>query len=150
MRQIRGDTTSAYPATPAHDRRIDVALIAIALSVIVGAFVLDADAESVRLAGSELSVKCPSTRTALGSCPGCGLTRSIVAGAHLRWRESLALHPAGILILLAAVAQLPYRWLRLRGHHSSPVTRWLGRAGRRMPVAILVLAVGPWLSSLVF
>ena len=146
MRQIRGDTTSAYPATPAHDRRIDLVLIAIALSVIVGAFTLDADAESVRLAGSELSVKCPSTLTAIGSCPGCGLTRSIVAGAHLRWRESLALNPAGILIL---VAQLPYRWLRLRGHRSSPVARWLGWAGRRMPVAIVVLAVGPWLSSLV-
>lgn len=150
MKELRrARTTECEAKTPTRERLIDVTLIAVALVVIFGALTLDADARSVRLAGSELSATCPATRTALGSCPGCGLTRSVVAGAHLRWRDSLALHPAGFVILLAALGQLPYRYLRLRGRRSSPTARRLGRAGRWVSVAIVVLAVGPWLCKLI-
>jgi hypothetical protein len=154
MKELRRARTAEFEAkTPGRERLVDVSLIVVALVVIFGAFALEADARSVSLGGSELSATCPATRTALGSCPGCGLTRSVVAGAHLRWRESLALHPAGLVILLAAFGQLPYRFLRLRGRRSGPrsrrMARRLGRTGRWVSVAILVLSVGPWLWKLI-
>jgi Protein of unknown function (DUF2752) len=34
-------------------------------------------------------------------CLTCGLTRSICLLAHGRWRESLAMHPAGVLVATA-------------------------------------------------
>jgi hypothetical protein len=39
-------------------------------------------------------------------CPTCGLTRSCVALAHGDLRASLAWHPAGPLVMLAAAASL--------------------------------------------
>lgn len=45
-------------------------------------------------------------------CPGCGLTRSFVHLAHGDWRASLAVQPVGWVLMLAVVAQLPYRgWI---------------------------------------
>lgn len=48
-------------------------------------------------------------------CPGCGLTRSVVAAANADWTGSLSHHRIGILVLLYLVLQSLTRiaWLSL-------------------------------------
>lgn len=43
-------------------------------------------------------VVCPLRRTTGVPCPGCGLSRSFVATAHLGFREAFAFHPFGPLL----------------------------------------------------
>ena len=47
-------------------------------------------------------------------CPGCGLTRSLIALAHGDWRASWSYHRLGWLLAAAVVAQVPYRLAALR------------------------------------
>jgi len=58
-------------------------------------------------------------------CVSCGLTRSICLLAHGRWRESLAMHPAGILVAAAIFVE------GLRGAVESVL-------GRRLPYGLLL------------
>jgi len=60
---------------------------------------------------------CP-LRMATGiPCPFCGLTRACIAAAHGHLGTSLAFNPAGVVIVIAAIAALVRpQWLtRLRG-----------------------------------
>jgi hypothetical protein len=41
-------------------------------------------------------------------CPFCGMTTSVEATAHLRFRDALAANPAGLVLVAAAL------WLLLR------------------------------------
>lgn len=49
-------------------------------------------------------VLCPFRRVTGLPCPGCGLTRSWVYGAHGWWGESFNAHPFGLLLLAAVLA----------------------------------------------
>jgi hypothetical protein len=69
--------------------------------------------DGVTLLGVRLPEVCTIKRLEWGECPGCGLTRSFVLGVRLD-PEAFRLHPAGPLLLLVVVAQLPYRVYRLR------------------------------------
>lgn len=48
-------------------------------------------------------------------CPGCGMTRSFISMAHAQFAAAFRYQPLGPLLFLVAVAQIPYRWWRLRG-----------------------------------
>ena len=63
---------------------------------------------------------CMSKRLFGARCPGCGLTRSVVASSRGQLRRAMDHHPAGPIIFLWALVQIPYRignlWrLRKRG-----------------------------------
>lgn len=54
-------------------------------------------------------VPCP-LRTLTGlPCPLCGMTRSVVATVHLRVGEALAMNPAGVVAVVAAVVLVAWR-----------------------------------------
>ena len=56
---------------------------------------------------------CPFRNLVGLPCPGCGITRSVVCAAHGHWREAVAFHPAGPLILALLVALTLDRFIRL-------------------------------------
>lgn len=68
-------------------------------------------------------------------CPGCGLTRSVVALARGDWRTSVAFHPFGPLVLawaLVAIASVLLRGARreraVEAFGRLRVDRWYGAA----------------------
>ncbi len=64
-----------------------------------------------------LSVPVPETCTMYAQlgidCPGCGLTRAFIHFADGNWSAGLRLNPAGSVIFLCVVAQIPAAILRL-------------------------------------
>lgn len=45
-------------------------------------------------------------------CPGCGLTRCFVHTVHGNWSAATTANPAGLLLVILAVLQIPYRaWM---------------------------------------
>jgi hypothetical protein len=92
---------------------------------------------------------CTFRRTTGVPCPGCGLTRSIVAAVHDGWKASYAYHRLGPLLVLYLLTQLFYRiaWLTLR-----PFRGTIGRAGRfvdKALIALMVLLFLNWIPTLV-
>ncbi len=79
------------------------------------------DLDGLTLFGNRLPEACGFER--LGAkCPGAGLTRSFVLGIRADPR-AVSMHPGGVLLLLLAIAQIPYRAWRIRS------TRHLMREG---------------------
>jgi hypothetical protein len=78
----------------------------------VGAGLLAAGALLPLLPG-EAGLPCP-LRTLTGvPCPLCGMTTSVIAAVHLHPAEALAANPAGIAVVLVAIALLLFRPARL-------------------------------------
>jgi len=68
---------------------------------------------------------CP-LRTITGvPCPFCGMTTSVEATLHLRFRDALTANPAGLLLVAAALWLVLRRPARVR--YSLPVL-WVGLA----------------------
>ena len=84
---------------------------ALLASLAVARVFASADAAAVRVAGAELPAVCVS-RLLLGlSCPGCGMTRSVLMTLGGDLRGALAANPAGPLLVVALAllgAQLLY------------------------------------------
>ena len=114
--------------------------------VVAGGFLLEVRDDRVLVGGTALPPACLLRSTGLGDCPGCGLTRSVVLFCQLRWRESLALHPGGCLVLLAALMEIPYRLSRLLARKRGSGWGWIPGANRAMLSIALALAVGFWVS----
>jgi len=79
---------------------------------------------------------CWSQSLAQFTCPGCGLTRSIISLTHGSLDESLRYHRLGWLLWVLFAAQIPWRLARLNGWRSP---RWLGRVEGLM---LAILAMG--------
>ena len=74
------------------------------------------------------------------SCPGCGVTRSMIAFAHGNFRESFLFHPAGHLIFIYLILVLFQRGSSLFG-----LPEYLGVIRRTsFGTVILSLAVTGW------
>lgn len=145
----QGDPHAPSPLAASRGR--DLGWLALAIAVIAAALLLRVtpDQQGVTAFGWQLPELC-LVKSYGGTCPGCGMTRSFVLGM----RGDLAafrLHPAGPLLLLLLVLQVPYRAARL----------WQRRQGRApwtvphgLIVALLALAfllawgsrLGKWLS----
>ena len=66
---------------------------------------------------------CWSQSVAQFTCPGCGITRSIISMTHGSLDESLRFHRLGWALWLTFALQIPYRGARLAGWHAP---RWWG------------------------
>ncbi|HLE21464.1 MAG TPA: DUF2752 domain-containing protein [Vicinamibacteria bacterium] len=71
--------------------------------------------DSLRIGGTPVPNVCIMKQVSGLPCPGCGLTRSLVAAANGEWARSLSHHRIGILILAYLVLQSVGRlaWLGL-------------------------------------
>jgi Protein of unknown function (DUF2752) len=105
--------------------------------------------ESLRIAGEKLPSLCIMKQAIGLPCPGCGLTRSLVAAVHGEWGVSLAHHRMGILVLFYLLLQVLGRlaWLglsRVRGGIAICC-----RALDRSVVPLLLLLVLNWIPTFV-
>ncbi len=81
-------------------------------------------------------------------CPGCGMTRSVLALLHGGFAESWRLHPLGIPLALAAAAAMglaAHEGITGRPSFRRPAERW----GLPAAVAFLLLAGGVWFARVV-
>ena len=101
------DETSA--PSPPPPRSVAALLIGSGcVAMFVAAFLLDigASGRTVSLFGWTLPEICFWRRTLGTDCPGCGLTRSVVALCRLDGLASLRFHPAGVAVAFAAALQI--------------------------------------------
>ena len=93
-------------------------MLGISLTVIALAFLLETRADGrvnfVGAPGLPLPESCASRIWFGVRCPGCGLTRSLIALADADLSASLRHHRIGWLLALAILFQIPYRVHGLR------------------------------------
>jgi hypothetical protein len=120
--------------------------VVLGLSILVlgGGLLLDPGSDELLLDGRPVPAVCWLRHTELGECPGCGLTRSVVAFCHLRWRESWRLHPGGWLIAVLAAVQIPYRTACLMRVRLGARRSWVPLASRLALMAVVVAGVTRW------
>src|SRR5439155_25542638 len=125
-------------------RRRHVEMLGVAAFVLVAALSLDVrpDERVAFLSRYPLPELCLSRSWFGVSCPGCGLTRSIVLLAHGDWHGSLAMHRLGWLLAASLLFQFPYRLLAIIYGQPSPAVRDLFRY---FGYLLIFLLVGNWL-----
>src|SRR5262245_59517599 len=101
---------------------LHLAVLTLCSLVIVASLVLGIEGSTrVVLRGTHISVPgvCWFRRLLNLNCPGCGLTRSFISLAHGRPQDAWYYNPAGPLLFLVVVAQVPYHggqlWRQWRG-----------------------------------
>ena len=77
-------------------------------------------------------------------CPGCGLTRSIVAGMHGDFGESLSYHKLGLLTLAYVCLQFIYRLIVIVVPSLRARTQVVGKILNRGMVVLAVFYVLNW------
>ena len=86
----------------------------LALVVILGAQILGVRGDKLQLPGvGESPSLCLWQQLFDVSCPGCGLTRSVVTSCQGSWGLAWHFNPAGLLVAAVCFAQVPYRVYRL-------------------------------------
>jgi len=92
-------------------------ILAATLSILFAALLLipAGPGDPLRIGGNAVPNVCLLRQASGVPCPGCGLTRSLVAGVHADWATSLAHHRMGLLILGYLIVQSLARlaWLGL-------------------------------------
>lgn len=131
-------------------RRRHWEMLVVAVLVVVGAFVLrvrpDQRAEVRFLPDLPLPETCMSRSLFGVSCPGCGLTRSVVYLARGDLEKSWSMHRLGWLMAAAVIAQFPYRIYCLTAGDCGPTFR---KACGAFGWLLIVLLVANWLGGLV-
>lgn len=141
MPEPQADISLTPSARRHHRDMLILCVLAILLALILQ---VQPDHQHVGVAGAasmQLPGTCLSHEIFGVSCPGCGLTRSIVLLAHGNLAGSFRMHRIGWAMALLIVAQLPYRILCLR--RDRPVLpTWLLRT---LSITMITLLVGNWI-----
>ncbi len=84
-------------------------------------------------------IRCPFHALTGLPCPGCGLTRSVLALLHGNFAQSIALHPFGPLLFFALLASILLAFLPefIRGK----ILRWLAILESRTAFAPVLTAM---------
>ena len=98
------------------------------------------------LTNHPLPESCASQRLFNAKCPGCGMTRSFIQLAHLRFQESWNFHRLGWLLFAAMLLQFPYRLAAL--YRERPPLAG-SKAPRMFTWTLLALLLGNWLVGFV-
>ena len=77
------------------------------------------------------------------ACPGCGMTRSLIATGHLHFVDAIAFHPLGppVLILLLLYSLMHVIKLRSRTGHLQQIPKVI-------PIALTICFVIVWVARL--
>ncbi len=90
---------------------------------------------------TEGPVLCLFRRITDHPCPGCGLTRSFVATAHLRLEEAFSQHLFGPLVFVGLLVAVASRWMLAKSTVSwFPRGPWASRSIRVLVLGWLVWA----------
>lgn len=149
---------AARHAAADRDRRQDEAELWLARLGLVGAVAVLLAARMLSLHGGQvvlplvawpLPTLCTLRRWTGLECPGCGLTRSLVALAHLDAVAAWQFNPAGVLLFVLALVHIPLAvGQEARRWAGRPPLRWLPLY-RAMVVLWVSALVGQWLLRLV-
>jgi len=77
-------------------------------------------------------------------CPGCGLTRCFVSLAHGDVGRAWHFQPAGLLIFVVAVSQIPYRTVQIWRIHRGNEELRCARLGHAVAWLMLAAILGQW------
>lgn len=125
---------------PAESIGIQFWVLFLATGMLVAALLLQraegSEETKLQLLGTSapLPELCMSKRLFGVQCPGCGLTRSVVASSRGQWSRAMHHHPAGPIIFGWALVQIPYRIANLWRMRK-------GRAAWRLPGAAIMVAI---------
>lgn len=99
--------------------RYHSAMLLLSLLIVFACATLDLKGERVYCLNHVLPSGCVS-KSALGiDCPGCGLTRGVLAASRLQLSDSVRFHPLAWIILILVFLQIPYRIVSLRAEKPS-------------------------------
>jgi hypothetical protein len=80
-------------------------------------------------------------------CPTCGMTRAVCQAVHGRWADSVASHPAGVLVAAGFFAWM--LWAGAEGWRGRLLAEtWRRRATRVLVVVIAVVSLANWIHVL--
>ncbi|MFA4030261.1 MAG: hypothetical protein GDYSWBUE_001903 [Candidatus Fervidibacterota bacterium] len=79
-------------------------------------------------------------------CPSCGMTRSLFAAAHGRFKEAFSWHPMGVVLFAAEVGGALA--LSLEAMTGKRLLRFNGRAVRTILIALMVCLLLCWVIRL--
>ena len=90
-------------------------VLIVCVGIFLAAALLTPSKGDLRIGPLTLPSICMLRNTTGVPCPGCGLTRSIVAAVHGDWKGSFAYHRLGPLVVGFLILQLLYRlsWMGL-------------------------------------
>jgi hypothetical protein len=111
-------------------------VLAACASIVLAALLLEPSGEFVKAGPWTLPSVCTFRQITGIPCPGCGLTRSIVAAIHGDWSASYTYHRLGLVVVLYLAAQMAYRltWLTVE-----PFRATIDRLGRIIDWALIPL-----------
>lgn len=120
------------------DRTSHLVVGAVCLGILLGARTLTMAGSDIRIGPINLPGLCVLRQTTGIPCPGCGLTRAVVAAVHGDWNLSFAQHRLGPLVVLFLGLQAAYRfaWLGLPSWRTI-----IASAGRFLDWALVPLMV---------
>ena len=107
------------------------------LAIFVGAAILTPSNGQLRIGPITLPGLCMLRETTGIPCPGCGLTRSLVAAVRGDWSSSFAYHRLGPVLFVYLILQAAYRavWIGV------PAARRVSRLpGRLLDLSLIPLA----------
>ena len=124
-------------------------VLAACASIVLAALLLEPSGEFVKVGPWTLPSVCTFRQITGIPCPGCGLTRSIVAGVHGDWSASYAYHRLGLVVVLYLAAQMTYRltWLAFEPFRAAVVR--VGRIIDWALIPLMVLLFLNWIPTLV-
>ena len=113
-----------------------------ALCIVIGAIVIPAPSLGASTVLGLPKLCLFRNITGIG-CPGCGMTRSLIATAHLHFEDAILFHPLGppVLILLLLYSLMHVIKLRSRTGHLQQIPKVI-------PIALTICFVIVWVARL--
>lgn len=105
------------PSTLAASLRLHWVFLCLSVLVLFLSFVMKTpDEELVFIPFTEVPMPglCAMRETTGVNCPGCGLTRCFISLADGQFERAWDFNPAGYLVFVFVVAQIPYRSMQIR------------------------------------
>jgi hypothetical protein len=133
-----------HDCTPRENRPVaasrgpHLVVLAACSSIVIAAFFLVPSGDTITFGRFTFPTICTFRQATGVPCPGCGLTRSVVAATHGDWSASYRYNRLGPIVLLYLMMQILYRiaWLFLE-----PLRAGISRAGRVIDTALIPLMV---------